>query len=605
MSTEPGNEIPTQPAWLRRLETARNCRAAGVVLTFNTADRTLVGGDSSATAMSLKFALARNFAAAGYHVLGYSSGQGVQALDPQVGAGGPRGASPASEIPTSNDSTLVLSHFDQLLRRHREQSPVVVILEYAEHLAPGRGGSAGGLRQDQAQALEIIHSWGQDDNIKASGNFVVLIAYDGEVSSLLTGNGCYREVRVDLPTDAERRTFIEYLLRIAAQCPSQLGTLHEDMSVPELARLSGGLRLMDIEELLRESAALGESVTQEGVRRLKKRAISQIGRDLVEVVDPEEGFESVAGAQHAKDYFDLIRDPWMSGASGVPQAVLLAGVPGCGKSYLVRAVAHELQVPLLVMRNVRESWVGASERNLERVLWIAENLSPCIMWTDEVDQAIGQRSTGGSGDSGTNERIVARIFEFFGSMEHRGRILWIATTNRPDVLDPALLDRFQVVIPFLHPTRSDREQLLPILARQVGRTLHDDVDPTATAARPELSGLTVRSLQEVLVLAGLKADADREHDTPAIRQRHLELAIDDHRTGYRPADHEFIALTAVQMTSFKSLLPWRAGAGAAEPGEWPAYLDGLVDRDGDLDDEALAARIEELQIERHHDRILR
>jgi len=259
----------------------------------------------------------------------------------------------------------------------------------------------------------------------------------------------------------------------------------------------------------------------------------------------------------------------------------------------------------LVMRNVREAWVGASERNLETVLWLAENLSPCILFTDEVDQAIGQRGTGASGDSGTSERMLARIFEFFGSTR-RGQILWVATTNRPDILDPALLDRFMVILPFVHPTRTERAELLPLLARQVGRTLADDVDAARFAALPRLEVLTVRSLQEIVVRAGLLADYESGQIGSPIQWTHLEGAVDDHKPTYSPLEHEFIALKALEMTSFHSLLPWMGPNGRRQDADWPLYLDPLVDRaTGRLKAEELSARLRELTQLRAADRALR
>ena len=419
------------------------------------------------------------------------------------------------------------------------------------------------------------------------------------MSPLLTQNGRYRLVRVDLPDEAARLGFVRQLeaWRDGGEA-SPIGQLASGFDSNELARVAGGLRLTDIEELLRKAGSTGEPVSRDAVRGAKQRAIRQIGRDLVEVLEPEAGFESVAGAAHAKAFFERIRGPWAQGRPNVPQAILLAGVPGCGKSMLSKAIARELGVPLLIMRNVREQWVGASERNLETVLWIAENLSPCILWTDEIDQMIGQRGTGASGDSGTSERMLGRIFEFFGSMNKRSRILWLASTNRPDLLDPALLDRFQVVLPFVHPSRSEREAILPLLARQIGFELDSPDTAARVAALPDLEVVTVRSLQEILVMASLQTSSDNGRST--LSWADLEPVIRDYKPTHDAGQHELIALTALQMTPFRSLLPWTS-PGLRFRGPWLPYLEGIVDPDtGDVRHDRLEERRRELLVYGYH-----
>ena len=602
----PGRTVSmASPAWLTRIEDARTCRTAGVILTMNTSDRMLLG-EGGLEVASLQYALAHHFARSEYHVGVYSTGLGFRELVPpgvrrQRPAQSPFGDIPAGVV----DPAVTLMALGRVLRR--QDVRVLLIIDYADHIAPHTSGMTAMLSPGQMQTLQILHAWGSDDDIQATENFVVLVSHENSVTSMLTQGGGYRALALDLPDERTRAEFTAYLLKTrAAGYEDVLGELDGEMAFEEFGRVTGGLRLLEIEQLFRQAGARGVPVSREAVRAVKRRAISQICRDLVEVMEPERGFDAVAGAHHAKEFFELIRRPWLHGAASVPQAILLAGVPGCGKSHLVQALARELQCPLLVMRNVRDAWVGASERNLETVLWVAENLSPCILWTDEVDQAIGQRATGASGDSGTSERMLARTFEFFGSGVHRGKILWVATTNRPDLLDPALLDRFQVIIPFVHPTRNERAELLPLLSAQIGRTLAQDVVPEEVGSMPELDLLTVRSLQEILIKAGLRADDRRGDVGSPIAREHLEAAVRDYRPTYNPAEHEFLALKALEMTSFNSLLPWMGQDGVRPSAEWPRYLDPMVDRaTGRLEQQALHARLGELQQLRLAERLQR
>ena len=99
-------------------------------------------------------------------------------------------------------------------------------------------------------------------------------------------------------------------------------------------------------------------------------------------------------------------------------------------------------------------WVGESEKNLSIVLNLLKAMAPVIVFVDEIDQALGARSTG-SGDSGVSGRIFQQILEFMGDNKNRGDVIWIAATNRADLLDDAMISRFDRIIPVLLPGSKD------------------------------------------------------------------------------------------------------------------------------------------------------
>ena len=174
----------------------------------------------------------------------------------------------------------------------------------------------------------------------------------------------------------------------------------------------------------------------------------------------------------------------------------------------------------------------------------------------EIDQGIGQRGTGQSGDSGTTNRMSQRFWEALGSSEkNRGRNLWIGTSNRPDLLDTAMLDRFQVVVPFLHPTPDEVTSLLPVLALQIKRQFDGDVGLQEIAYMPNLYLPTVRALIEVVTSAAQRADYETGIVNSPIAQRHIHTAAMDYKATYDVLQHEYIALKAVEMVSFSSFFP--------------------------------------------------
>ena len=591
--------------WLECLDQARAAGLAGAVLTFNTGDRVFQNLDGRPVVAGLKYFLASKYGREGLHVGYFSLASGFRELAPPGVS--QNHSSPFNKLEGTENPIHVFRAMEPILKD--PHSRCVLLVDYADHVAGadhsnGRTGDA-----DNVAVVEILHSWSNDDDIRRSGNFVVLICREDGLHSLLRYEGAFRPVTVDLPGLDARRMFVTQLLQVRDKgLKSRIGTLAGDFPVYDFAVAAGGLRLMDIEALLLESAACSMAVTRDSVRKRKKHAIGQLCHGLLEVCEPVEGFESVAGCYAAKSYFSAIAPLWHQGHGSMPQGILLAGVPGAGKSFLIKALAKEFASPCLVLRGIREPWVGQSERNLDLVLKVADSLAPCLLWTDEVDQqGTAERAAGPSGDSGVNQRMMARLLEFFGDASIRGRILWIATTNRPDLLDAAFRDRFSVKVPFLHPSASERAKLLPVLARQVGRALGADIDCAAISRRSELEMLSVRGLQEIVVWAGTLSDIGCGSTAAPITARYLERAIDEYKPAVDPVEQELIALISLRMASFHTLLPW-VGMDGFKPAEseWPSYVDPLIDRrTGKLDPERLRLRIQELQALRAHDRVLR
>lgn len=573
--------------WLQRIDGLLDQGISGAVLSFNTADRVM---PPEGTPAALKYALAARYHGQGYAVAHFSLANGVTELIPPGSERSPSAL--LVSLRNVRDATQALAELGEHLARDEE--PLFLILDYADHLFPSLGqAGAAGLTNELLAQVEMVHAWSHDDRIRRSRNFVVLVSYEDAVNELLVRESGFESLAIGLPDDATRQRFLEFLLDAAPLADTGMDT--EGPDIAAITRASSGLRLSDLEDLHREARARGEGITAEALRCRKKQTIQELCGGLLEIIEPLEGFEDVAGCAHAKSYFNALKPLWRAGHPAIPQAVLLAGVPGSGKSYLIRAIAREYECPCLIMRGVREMWVGQSERNLDRILRVLDDLAPCLLWTDEIDQSLGGgRSEGGSGDSGTSDRLFGRLLEYFGDSRTRGRVLWLATTNRPDLLDVAMLDRFSIRIPFLHPTAQDRENLLPILAKQVNRALDDAVDTSGLAESEVLNLLSARALQEIVVWAGTLADLESGRAGAAVEERHLLAAIQDYKPSFDAREHEMIALVALRMTSFTSLLPWMSIDGSFDPqrAQWPNYLEGIVDpASGRLDVATLSRRL--------------
>ncbi|MCB1093863.1 MAG: AAA family ATPase, partial [Verrucomicrobiae bacterium] len=172
---------------------------------------------------------------------------------------------------------------------------------------------------------------------------------------------------------------------------------------------------------------------------------------LIEVLEPDHGFDVVGGMEPIKGALSRIAGHVRAGRSRqVPMGILFVGPMGTGKSFLAEAFAKESGLAAVRLKNFRDKWVGSTEANLEKVLNVIEGLGEILVLVDEGDRSIGG---GGDSDGGVNSRVIARLKEFMSDPTHRGRIIFVMMTNRPDKLDVDMKrpGRFDLKIPFFAP----------------------------------------------------------------------------------------------------------------------------------------------------------
>ena len=536
----------------------------------------------------------------GYRTAQYSAAAGLTELQP------PSNKKVADDklkgLSGQKEPADILNKMTTFLRSKNEKW--LFLIHYGEHLSPANSiGISASSVPGQIHATELLHKLSLDDGIISGQSRVAIITYGQMPSELITHANGYRMIQIDLPCREERRAFIQFLVK-----KKIFGKIDKKLPVKHLATITSGMPLIEIEKLFRGAAHNKSPVCRNQVKVAKARAIRQFTADLLEVSEPEETIEQVAGLQHIKEFFKRLAPQLNHSQKGVPQSILLNGIPGCGKSFIVSALANYLGWVLIQFRNIRGPYVGQSEQQLERVIRVAEQFEPSIIFFDEIDQFIGQRGSGASGDSGTSERMLARILSWIGSMKHRGKILFIGASNRPDLLDPAMIDRFRVSIPVLYPSREDIVELLPILMDRFERQFSEGVcvkDAAGILAQIQPTG---RSLQEILIQAGLRADSEAGQIGSLISQKHIMQAAEDYLPSEDPLEMEFIGLTSLAMCSANSFLPWMGMDGLRADAVIPANLveENIVDsKTGRLDKIRLHQKLNELSQARQYVRAIR
>ncbi len=261
-----------------------------------------------------------------------------------------------------------------------------------------------------------------------------------------------------------------------------------------------------------------------GAMSFGKSKARLLGEDQVKV-----NFDDVAGCEEAKEevseLVDFLKDPGKFTKLGgkIPRGVLMVGNPGTGKTLLARAIAGEAKVPFFTISgsDFVEMFVGVGASRVRDMFEQAKKHAPCIIFIDEIDAVGRHRGAGLGGGHDEREQTLNQLLVEMDGFEGNEGVIVIAATNRPDVLDPALLrpGRFdrQVVVPL--PDIKGREQILKVHLRKV--PISDDVQPKYIArGTPGFSGADLANLVNEAALFAAKENAR------VVSMEHLEKAKD-------------------------------------------------------------------------------
>ena len=240
-------------------------------------------------------------------------------------------------------------------------------------------------------------------------------------------------------------------------------------------------------------------------------------------------FSDVAGAEEAKqeltEVVEFLKDPgkFTSIGATIPKGVLLAGPPGTGKTLLAKAVAGEAGVPFFTISgsDFVEMFVGVGASRVRDLFGQAKKNAPCIIFIDEIDAVGRQRGAGFGGGHDEREQTLNQLLVEMDGMEENTGVVVIAATNRPDVLDPALLraGRFDRQITVALPDRKGREAILHVHARN--KKFVKDLDLGALAKRtPGFSGADLENVLNEAAILAVRENKDE------IGMKQIDEAID-------------------------------------------------------------------------------
>ncbi len=272
-------------------------------------------------------------------------------------------------------------------------------------------------------------------------------------------------------------------------------------------------------------------------------------------------FKDVAGAKEAKqeleEIVDFLKNPkkFLDIGAQIPKGVMMMGAPGTGKTLLARAVAGEAGVPFFSISGSEfvEMFVGVGASRVRDLFQMAKKAAPAIIFVDEIDAVGRVRGTGVGGGNDEREQTLNQILVEMDGFEPNEKVVVMAATNRPDVLDPALLrpGRFDRRVTIDLPDRIDREAILQVHARK--KPLQDDVNLDIIAQRtPGFSGADLYSLMNEAAILAAREERKKVGQFDLIRsiekvmlgperKSHVLSRREREITAYHEAGHALVA----------------------------------------------------------------
>ncbi|MGC8609886.1 MAG: CDC48 family AAA ATPase [Thermoplasmata archaeon] len=384
-------------------------------------------------------------------------------------------------------------------------APSIIFIDELDSIAPKRAEVQGEVeRRVVAQLLTLM------DGLKERGQVIVIGATNlvDSIDPALRRPGRFdREIEIGIPDKQGRLEILQIHTRLM---PMDMNDEEKMKFLEELASMTHGFVGADLAALAREAAMhalrrylpqidLDKPIPVEMLEKMYvtkedfKEALKDIEPSILRGVlieIPNVRWEDVGGLENVKqelrEAVELpIKNPEKFKKLGIrpPKGILLYGPPGTGKTLLAKAVATESEMNFISIKGpeVLSKWVGESEKAIREVFRKAKQSSPAIVFLDEIDSIAPRR--GSYTDSGVTERIVNQLLTSMDGLENMEGVVVIASTNRPDIIDPALLrpGRFDRLIYIPPPDKETRLKILKVHTRNM--PLDKDVDLNTIAEK--------------------------------------------------------------------------------------------------------------------------
>jgi len=416
----------------------------------------------------------------------------------------------------------------EIFQQAQQNAPSIIFIDELDAIAPKREEVTGEVeRRVVAQLLALM------DGLSGRGNLIVIGATNrpSALDPALRRPGRFdREIEIGVPDKQGRYEILQIHTRGMP--------LAEDVDLKKLSEMTHGYTGADLSALSRETAmkALRRYLPQINLEEerippsvLEKmevkmedfmgayKEVTPTAMREVYIEVPSVHWEDIGGLEEVKQ--DLkeavewpLKSPEMFTRLGIkpPKGILIYGPPGCGKTLLARGVATESEANFISIKGpeVFSKWVGESEKAIREVFRKARMAAPSVVFFDEID-ALTPRRGMGFGDSGVSERVISQLLTEMDGLIGLEDIVVIAATNRPDIVDPAVLrpGRFDRLIYVPEPDEKSRLQIFRIYTKNMPLAKDVDVVQLANMAK-NYSGADIEALCREAALLALRRNVD-------------------------------------------------------------------------------------------------
>jgi hypothetical protein len=333
---------------------------------------------------------------------------------------------------------------------------LLIWIEASDMLLPAGDGDVAKMNDAQMRRVAIMTDWFSEPSFFTGRDTVCLIAESRSmIHPRVSRLPQVLSVEIPSPDNRQRQHFVQWHL-------SQPGTIGSQQPVETVAEATAGLSLHALRQLLLAADYARAPVSREDTTRQVEQFIqAQLGEDVIEFKKPEHSLAHVIGFNRLKEFLNSYLIPRMkqSGEGAIPGAAI-AGPIGGGKTFIFEAVAAELDMPVLVLKNIRSQWFGQTDVIFERLRRVLEALEKVVIFVDEADTQFGGV---GEGAHETERRLTGKIQAMMSDPRLRGRVIWLLMTARIHLLSADIRRPGRVgdlIIPVLDPIGDDRKEFI-------------------------------------------------------------------------------------------------------------------------------------------------
>ena len=433
---------------------------------------------------------------------------------------------------------------------------LIIFIEAADMLLPE--GEIRSLSLPDRHRVSIVQDWISDSNFMNGNDTVIFITESASlVNSRIMRLPQVVTVEIPSPEMSERQHFISWFNNTPKLMEKPLNLWGTQA---QLAMLTAGLSIQALRQLLLSARYSGDKLQPDDViKKVSEFIQGQLGEDVVEFKKPTHSLKDIVGNQRLVDFLktQLIPRITSTGSDAIP-GMSVCGPIGSGKTFIFEGLAGELDIPVLVLKNIRSMWFGQTDVIFERLRRLLMALVKVLIFVDEADTQFGDV---GKDAHSTERRLTGKIQAMMSDPQLRGNITWLLMTARIYNLSPDLRREGRVgdmVVPVLDPSGEDREAFLRwTIAKVVAGKLSEEAVERLLELTEDYSAASFASLRSDLEAASLRASCSSttSDGTDELTLDEIIAVVEDRILPDIGTIRRYQTLQALVNCTRKSLLP--------------------------------------------------